>query len=419
MTVTAALIRSPLRRQPTVAVRRRVRPRPLVDLGRLTRYRGGTYSHTVAQIVFADGSTARTDLIRLNPNVPAYSLDFAGVSPARPSRYRVESWTAVPNLAAHAHEVEIDWILRNSFPRLGTARLSRRLRSAGHRLGAANLGEHEAIAATQAAIWHFTNGMDLDTRPLHVPARQFDGPDGRTVDFGAERELATYTVEVIADGAATVTLHSSVDGRRWREVAASQLVVEHTGSYRRALGAGATVSAMHYGRPSRGHRYYRLSVTGRAQLTDATFTLTGSGAYRNPERIVALYEYLLDGARRARAGATAPRLTTTGATVADDLVGPFRLAATDRAALQAGPAELVGADGVALAGPVEPGGAFYLRVPAGVTAATVTMTVPGAADGYGGRVLTGVALDEAVNRFTPLALAVPADLVVDFDIDWS
>ena len=38
---------------------------------------------------------------------------------------------------------------------------------------------------------------------------------------------------------------------------------------------------------------------------------------------------------------------------------------------------------------------------------------------YGGRVLTGVARDESSSRYTPLALAIPADLVVDFEIDWS
>ena len=69
--------------------------------------------------------------------------------------------------------------------------------------------------------------------------------------------------------------------------------------------------------------------------------------------------------------------------------------------------------------PVHPGTAFYLRPPRGSTSATVTMTVPGSADGYGGRVLAGVARDESTSRFTPLALAVPAELVVDFDVDWS
>lgn len=36
---------------------------------RLTRYRGGTYSSTVDEVVFTDGTSARTDLIRLNPTI--------------------------------------------------------------------------------------------------------------------------------------------------------------------------------------------------------------------------------------------------------------------------------------------------------------------------------------------------------------
>ena len=55
-----------------VTARRRVLVRPAGKLPRMTRYRGWTYSHTVDRIVFADGTTARTDLIRLNPNLDAY-----------------------------------------------------------------------------------------------------------------------------------------------------------------------------------------------------------------------------------------------------------------------------------------------------------------------------------------------------------
>ncbi|HEY5843991.1 MAG TPA: thioester domain-containing protein [Mycobacterium sp.] len=419
MTTAFPQVRSPLHRQPTVTVRRRVRPRPAVDLSRLTRYRGGTYSHTVETIRFTDGTSARTDLIRLNPGVPAYSLDYTGVAPTRPSRYQVETFSEVPNLRARAFEVEVDWILRNSFPNLRVAELSRRLRAAGSPLGKANIGEHEAIAATQAAIWHLTNGLQLDNRPLDVPARLVRSKGAVTVEFDGERELASYAVEMVADGAATVTLHSSVDGQSWREVAASQLTVEGAGTHRRTLGVGATVSVIRHGRPSVGHRFYRLTATGGAEIADVAFTLNGSGRYRNPERIVRLYNYLLDGARRARSRATAPRLTAAHATMSDGLVGPFRLAATDRAALDAGPAELVDADGVAITGPVHPGTSFYLRPRRGSTSATVTMTVPGSVDGYGGRVLAGVARDESTSRFTPLALAVPAELVVDFDVDWS
>ena len=84
----------------------------------MTRYRGGTYSHTVDTVVFTDGSKARTDLIRLNPNIEAYSLDFTGHAPTKPSHYRAATWSAVPNLRTRAHEAEVDWILRNSFPAL-------------------------------------------------------------------------------------------------------------------------------------------------------------------------------------------------------------------------------------------------------------------------------------------------------------
>jgi len=414
--MTAAVLFSRTAVRP-VTVRRRVRPRPVVDLNRLTRYRGGTYSHTVDTIVFIDGSSARTDLIRLNPGVAAYSLDFNAASPTRPSQYLAESWTALTNLHAHAHEVEIDWIMRNSYPRLGTAELSRRLRAAGHRLGAANLAEHEAIAATQAAIWNLTNGLDLDNRPLNVPARSIWKGNALTAEFGAERELASYTIDLTGPG--SVSLYSSVDGKDWREVAASTLTAEHAGTYRKVLGVGATVSDIRYGQGSAGHAYYRFVVEGSARIEDARFVLAGSGNYRNHDRVVALYDHLLAGARQARARAAAPRLTAAHAAVVDGVIGPFRLAATDQARLDAGSAALVDADGATITEPVHPGSAFYLRPADGETSATVTMTVPGNPEGYGGRVIAGVARDEASANYTPLALAVPAELVVDFEIDWA
>ena len=46
----------PSRAMAPVATRRRVLVRPATELTRMTRYRGGTYSHTVDRIVFADGT---------------------------------------------------------------------------------------------------------------------------------------------------------------------------------------------------------------------------------------------------------------------------------------------------------------------------------------------------------------------------
>ncbi|CAN5278219.1 thioester domain-containing protein [soil metagenome] len=409
---TQALTRVP------VTVRRRIRPRPVVDITRLTRYRGGTYSHTVDTVVFADGTSARTDLIRLNPGVEAYSLDFSGVAPINPSRYSVDTWAAVPNLRAHAYEPEVDWILRNSFPRLNIQELSRRVRAAGHPLGAGNIAEYEAIAATQSAIWHFTNGLDLDNRALNEPAVISRTEGGVVVEFEGAPELGGYTVGVRADAPATVRLEKSSDGVDWRAVAASEITVAATGSHRKTLGVGTTVATNRNGR-DRGYRFYRVSVDGGADIDDVAFWLAGSGHYRNSERTVHLYNHLLAGAREARARSTAPHLTATGATSVDGLVGPFRLSVTHSAALTTPDADLIDLDGRVLTGPLEPGDVFYVRPHDAVQSLVLTATVPGADDGYGGRVLTGVARAEESQQFTPLALVVPAQLIIDFEIAWT
>ncbi|MGB3474002.1 MAG: TQXA domain-containing protein [Mycobacterium sp.] len=416
MTVSASLF-PVLDTEPVVTVRRRVQPRPAVDIDRMTRYHGGTYSHTVDRIVFTDGTSARTDLIRLNPGIAAYSLDFHGIAPTRPSAYRIDTWSAVPNLrravqgARDPREVQVDWILRNSVPRLTTVELSRRLREAGHQLGRGNITEHEAIAATQAAIWRLTNGLELDTRARTEPVRVLRDADGVTVEFEEALELGGYTLELVASEPVTVTLHKSDDGRSWREVPSSRLAAPAAGAHRKALGVGATVG---------GHRFYRLSVAGTgpsATLGDVDFWLNGTSTYRNADRIVALYRYLLAGAARART--TAPGLNVSSATLADGLVGPLRLSVADAAALSAEGGVLLDADGNELTGPVEPGSVFYLRPRPGAVSARVRVTVPGTDDGYGGRVLTGIAGEQDSQMFTPVALAVPAALVVDFDLTWS
>jgi len=68
---------------------------------------------------------------------------------------------------------------------------------------------------------------------------------------------------------------------------------------------------------------------------------------------------------------------------------------------------------------IAPDGEFFLHVPPEATGATLTVEVPGGAEGFGGRVLTGVVRDHADGHFTPLALAVPVSLVVEFDVNWG
>ncbi|MCW2555087.1 MAG: hypothetical protein JWR13_4372 [Mycobacterium sp.] len=401
-----------------VAIRRR-EVAGSVELSRMTRYRGGTYSHTVGTLVFTDGEVARTDLIRLNPNVEAYSLDFGGMAPTGPSHYRAATWTAVTNLRARAKEPEVDWILRNSFPTLGTAELSRRLRAAGYPLGGSNIAEHEAIAATQAAIWFFTNDMALDTSPRNVPTTARRDEQGITFEFEGAHQLGGYTVEVTS-GAASLRLQKSVDGSVWHDVDTSGVDVTGPGAYRKALGSGSTLSRQLPGRTAEGYRHYRLVGAGEAggvRVGEVTFWLEGVGHYRNDDRVVHLYDHLIAGARWARRHAVAPELSAVAATVDGGLVGPLRLHANQSAALVVSEGTLVDADGADVH-TCEPGAEFYVRPTPGAHSVTVTATVPARADGFGGRVITGVARDDAHSRLTPVALAVPAPLAVEFHLQW-
>jgi TQXA domain-containing protein len=404
-----------------IASERRVSVRPANELSRLTRYRGGTYSHTVEKVVFTDGNSARTDLIRLNPNVPAYSLDFTGVSPRHPSRYQPGTWSELPHLRASGKEAEVDWILRHSYPLLPTAALSRRVREAGYPIGTANISEHEAIAATQAAIWSLTNGLALETRPLNVPVAVHRSRGAiTTFEFDGELQLGGYSVW--SASSTELRLQKSSNGRVWQDVSGSLLTTgDDAGRYRRTLGEGSTLSTSSHGRGGRGYRYYRLiasSDTGTPSIEHVTFWLTGARHYRNSDKVVHLYNYLLAGAatatRTAGKGVGQPALIDSHAVVDAELVGPFQATAPLTITATDGH-RLVDADGFAIEA-VKPGSDFYLRPAPGSSAATLTGKT--AADLHG-RVLIGVALDPAAQRFTPVALAIPTETAIEFDISWE
>lgn len=184
-----------------IAVTRRVQT-PVVDLSRMTRYRGGTYSHTVDTIVFTDGTSARTDLIRLNPTSrPTRWISPGSPRPARrvtPRRTGRRCRSCRPGRMKLRSTGSCATRTRRC-PRLHL--ISERLRAAGHPLGLRNITDHEAIAATQAAIWNLTNGLELDNRPLNVPVRTVvaDG-SALTVEFDGERQLAGFTAVVSPAG---------------------------------------------------------------------------------------------------------------------------------------------------------------------------------------------------------------------------
>ncbi|MDT5143454.1 MAG: hypothetical protein QOI79_2817, partial [Mycobacterium sp.] len=347
-----------------------------------------------------------------------------GIAPQHPSRYQLGTWSELPHLLATGQEAEVDWILRHSFPLLPTAELSRRVRQAGYPIGPANISEHEAIAATQAAIWHLTNGLALDTRPLNVPVavHRASGPV-TTFEFDGEPQLGGYSVWATSDTTAVLRLQKSANGVVWQDISGSLLTTgPYEGRYQRTLGEGSTLSTSSHGRGGRGYRYYRLiatSETGTPRIERVSFWLTGTRHYRNADKVVHLYNYLLAGARKAAGEsyeeAEEPVLVDNQAIADAELIGPFQVASPLTLSASDGH-QLVDADGFSITGTVEPGTDFYLRRAPGTSAATLTVTTP---RDVHGRVLTGVALDGAAQRFTPVALAIPTEMAIEFDIRWD
>ncbi|MCW5952126.1 MAG: TQXA domain-containing protein [Propionibacteriaceae bacterium] len=304
-------------------------PRPVPALSRM---RGGMYSSTVDLIRFADGTTAHTDLIRLNPNIDAYSVDFRGVSPRRLAHYREAPWRQAPAPASRWHR-EITRLLENSYPAVPTAELTRRLREHGYPLGNAEIRRHEAIAATQAAIWRLTNGLELDTRPLDLPiearARIGEHPSGRSVEredgrlnwhtplpAGETVYLELTLAEALqlrsfgfTPGSRTgrhrteIHLEQSADGIRWSPVSRSAIELGERRlagrPWQRRLGTAATLSSADASGGHLGHRHYRLAAQGPwdrdglLDLRDIHLTVGSGRRFRNNERVVYLYELLV------------------------------------------------------------------------------------------------------------------------------
>jgi hypothetical protein len=240
-----------------------------------------------------------------------------------------------------------------------------------------------------------------------------------TYEFDGQPQLGGYSVWTTSDDPVSLRLQKSANGVDWYDVSGSQLITDPAkGRYQRALGVGSTLSSSSHGRRGRGFRFYRLiaaTQNGAPGIGHVGFWLTGTRHYRNADRVVHLYNYLLTGASTVLREAGEPRLVATHAVAEPGLVGPFQVRIPLTLKVTDGHT-LIDADGATIDGTVQPGSDFYLRPAPGTTTTTLTATT---AHNVAGRVLTGVALEGAAQRFTPVALAIPADVAIHFDIRWD
>ena len=95
--------------------------------------------------------------------------------------YREDQWENYPGQGDFAEPGKVHWILKNSYPVVEVEDLQGEAQMA-------RLTESEALTATQAAIWHFSNGVDLD--------RVEQGPElDSNVNTGNVTHLYRYLID--------------------------------------------------------------------------------------------------------------------------------------------------------------------------------------------------------------------------------
>lgn len=398
---------------------------------RLVRHEPGMFSPTVSTIGLADGTRPYVDVVRLNPGLAAYALEHPGVAPDGPCRYRVDDAPVDPRVRR---------VLLASHPHVALDVLSARLRAAGHELGVADLRAHEAIAATQAAVWALAAGVALDVADRGVPlaggARAaHDEARGRavvTLELAAPTVLRAYELRLHAGGAAVrVHLEASADGVAWRVVAGS-----HTrpadGAVTHRLAPLATVASSRYPSGERGYRHYRVVAAtsdGRAARVEAdAVRLVPARGHRfaNPTPVVELYRYLLalarDAADTAGAGLVVDGPTLVDTPPAGGLVGPFavdgpRARAGVPVAVQVhGAGRVVDVDGRPVA-TVGAGERFWVRLPAGPDGRFAVEAVAAPADDVDVRRLVADTRADGTPRSSTLVAVVPARVVTRARLD--
>ncbi|MFL1382323.1 thioester domain-containing protein [Nocardiopsis protaetiae] len=126
------------------------------------QYTGPAQSGARVQV---DGSLQNTTLFTLKledgGTFSTYCIDLkTGI---RGSAWYVEdAWANYPGQGAFAAPGKVHWILQNSYPTISAAQLAE---AAGlDARTTQRFKEEQAIAATQAAIWHFTNGAKVTAR---------------------------------------------------------------------------------------------------------------------------------------------------------------------------------------------------------------------------------------------------------------
>ena len=122
---------------------------------RLNLGQGGDYIAELFEMKLSNGSTLKLYCVQITVGLRT-DVDMV----ERP-------WNKYPAEGSFtSNSAKINWVLHNGYPGTGLDALGKALKKAGVEVHD-GVSEREAIAATQAAVWHFSDGVNLDaTKPL-------------------------------------------------------------------------------------------------------------------------------------------------------------------------------------------------------------------------------------------------------------
>ncbi|WP_371827584.1 thioester domain-containing protein [Amycolatopsis sp. WQ 127309] len=122
---------------------------------RLNLGKGGDYIAELFSMKLSDGSTLKLYCVQITVGLRT-DVDMV----ERP-------WNKYPAKGPfNENSPKINWVLHHGYPGTGLDALGSALGKAGVTVHG-GVSEREAIAATQAAVWHFSDGVNLDaTKPL-------------------------------------------------------------------------------------------------------------------------------------------------------------------------------------------------------------------------------------------------------------
>ncbi|MEU3232613.1 thioester domain-containing protein [Nocardiopsis alba] len=125
-------------------------------------------NHQSGSSVQMDGQSISTSLFTLRleggDELIAYCIDIK-TSIRSQAWYREGSWNNYDGQGEFAEPGKIHWLLQNGYPEKSAQELADVSDA-----NSARVTEAEALAATQAAIWHFSNGANLTRGPGNVQA---------------------------------------------------------------------------------------------------------------------------------------------------------------------------------------------------------------------------------------------------------